>query len=239
MVTNFKMDEIIDSNSHNPIFNTHSMLDSMLDSNAAHPRNKIISLNKESCKHVRYIILADMKMTIREFSHEAGISQKTLSSFFRGVTTLRTIERLRDFFLNFDLGGNDTGKNVRNFHWKLTTSEHVQHAITEVAATLTALYETINESNELGSPRSILGPLQKAQLIALLEAMLAALKAPAIDSKSAGGFFNWLGRIAKRGAEKGLEKGVSDSLGNAIDSGEKLLSELASQPSITDLDKLI
>ncbi len=81
--------------------------------------------------------------------------------------------------------------------------------------------------------------MQKAQLIALLEAMLASLKAPVVKESETKGFFSWLTKIAKRGAEKGLEKGVSDALNDAIDTGENLVSELASQPGISDLDKLI
>lgn len=123
--------------------------------------------------------------------------------------------------------------------WRLTDSVQVQEAISNVSLSLTALHKTVLESNQVGSENSVIGPLQKAQLVALLESMLSALKAPAVDTTATGGFFSWLGRIAKRGAEKGLEKGISDSLGDAIDGGEKLLNELASQPAITDLDKLV
>lgn len=123
--------------------------------------------------------------------------------------------------------------------WKLTNSEAVQDSISKVALSLTALHHALLESNRIGSSESAIGPLQKAQLIALLEAMLAALKAPAIDTKATSGFFSWLRKIAIRGAEKGLETGISDTLGEAIDSGGKLLTELASQTPIADLDILV
>ena len=123
--------------------------------------------------------------------------------------------------------------------WKITDAISVQEAISAVSLSLSALHKAVSESNTVGSAGSPINALQKAQLIALLEVMLASLKAPAIKESETKGFFSWLTKIAKRGAEKRLEKGVSDALNDAIDTGENLISELARQPGISDLDKLI
>ncbi|OUS08243.1 hypothetical protein A9Q96_01935 [Rhodobacterales bacterium 52_120_T64] len=123
--------------------------------------------------------------------------------------------------------------------WRLTNAPSVQKAISDVSLKLILLLELVNTSNTLGSENSVINDIQKAQLIALLETALAALNAPAIQTSAASGLFSWLTKILKRGLEKGTENGVSDAMGDVIDSGKDLFSELAQQPGISDLDKLL
>ena len=193
-------------------------------------------------------LLADYLFEENEYSkNEAarrlGISSSSLKRILDGRDISENmIFRIQNYFeRTVEIERMPFGQieDIRREPWKITDAVSVQDAISAVSLSLSALHKAVSESNTVGSAGSPINALQKVQLIALLEAMLASLKAPVVKEGETKGFFSWLTKIAKRGAEKGLEKGVSDALSDAIDTGENLVSELARQPGISDLDKLM
>ncbi|MFN4185729.1 MAG: hypothetical protein ACK4M6_13170 [Hyphomonas sp.] len=76
-------------------------------------------------------------------------------------------------------------------------------------------------------------------MIAMLEGMIALLKAPAINKKHTSKVFSWMARILKRGVERGMERQVSEHLEAAVNSGTELLSKLDEFKSAADLTKLL
>lgn len=62
--------------------------------------------------------------------------------------------------------------------------------------------------------------IERAQLIAMVETILAMLKGPMIETS----LINKLKRAAQRGAEKTTEKGVEKGLGNLMTRLSELLS---------------
>jgi hypothetical protein len=123
--------------------------------------------------------------------------------------------------------------------WRGTKKESVQQAIAVVTQKLIYLRDAVLGSNSLSQDGAPIDPLQVAQLIALLEAMLAALKAPLIDAQNTSGFFKWLAKLGKRGVEKGLEGKVSDAFDQAIDAGGQLFDAMANSSGPSDLGGIV
>lgn len=123
--------------------------------------------------------------------------------------------------------------------WRSTKKKSVQQAIAVVSQKLIYLRDAVHQSNSLKQDDAPIDPLQLAQLIALLEAMLAALKAPLIDTKTTGGFFKWIARIGKRGVEKGLEGKVSDAIDQVVDAGNQLFDAVATSSGTSDLGGIV
>jgi plasmid maintenance system antidote protein VapI len=180
--------------------------------------------------------------SISEASRRFGMSPGSLRKILTGNDVSENmLFRLQKYFEQYDEFENMSVEEVDQKlfqQWRLTDQIMVQEAISSVSISLAALLKVVLASNQLGTENSPINTLQKAQLIAMLEAMLASLKAPAIQMNETKGLISWIKKIAKRGAEKGIEKGVSDGMRDFIENGEKLVSELATQPGISDLDKL-
>ena len=123
--------------------------------------------------------------------------------------------------------------------WREASSEKVAAAISDVSKKLVYLKRVIESSNFLKSENSPIDKIQVLQLIALLTAMLEALKAPFVDKKRASGFFRWLSRLAKTSAEKGVEKLVVDAMGDAANAGADFINNLSSQSGTADLGNII
>jgi transcriptional regulator with XRE-family HTH domain len=131
------------------------------------------------------------------------------------------------------------GASVFTGDWHRANTAEIQDAISIVANKLIFLKKIIQTSNSLSSPDSPIDQIQVSQLIALLESTLAAIRAPLVDTKQTGGFFRWLARIAKRGAEKGLEDQIKTAMDQAIAAGGDLLHQLDNASMSSDLGDLI
>jgi hypothetical protein len=123
--------------------------------------------------------------------------------------------------------------------WRNTNSNAVQNAISEVSARLVFLRRTIESSNSIKAADSPVDPIQIAQLIAMLEATLAALKAPFVDTDQTGGFLNYLKKLGKRLAKDKTESAISDAIDSAVDAGTDLLIELQNAAGTSDIGGII
>jgi len=123
--------------------------------------------------------------------------------------------------------------------WKKTNTVKVQRAISVVTEKLIFLKRIIETSNSLKQDNAPIDKIQIAQLIALLEAMLAALKAPYLEKKQTRGFFKWLTKLGKHGVEKGLERPVSDAIDSLVHAGTDLLTSLPDSTGPQDLGNII
>lgn len=185
--------------------------------------------------------------TLRLSKSEAALTLKMSAGSFKRITETDRIssEMLSRVFEYFEKRVDDQIAVLEeleiasNTDWRLTDASRVQRSIARVSIALFHLLKAVQSSNSVGSTGSAINTIQKAQLIAMLEATLAALKAPAVKRSQTSGLISWLRSILKRGAEKGLEKSVSESLGEAIAAGEELILQLGDQPAISDLDKLL
>src|ERR1043166_2632227 len=81
--------------------------------------------------------------------------------------------------------------------------------------------------------------VQLAQLVVLLEAPLAALKAQFVDTRQTQGFFRWLASLLKKATERGMEKHIEDAFRKAVDAGDKLLHSLSGSSGHSDLGGII
>lgn len=122
--------------------------------------------------------------------------------------------------------------------WRLANAPEVQAELARVSASLVKLCDALAASNSVGSLGSPISAIQKAQLIAMLKSMIAALEAPAVSQKQANALFRWLKKILGKGIESKVEQTVSDALSEAVAAGGELLGTLADQPGVMGLDLL-
>ncbi len=196
----------------------------------------------------------DLPERLAEYMKEAGLSARKAADMFNiSPASLRRILAGDDISENmlFRMRG---GLEYASQHpgislqkdgdtypgdWRGTSKESVQSAITLVTEKLIYLRDAVVESNSLGSDNAPIDRVQVAQLIALLEATLKALKAPYVDAAQTSGFFKWLRRVLTRGLEKGLEGKVSDALDGAVGAGGELIEVLSQSSGPSDLGSII
>ena len=124
--------------------------------------------------------------------------------------------------------------------WRSTNTSEVQSAITHVAGRLLYLKKVVEASNSiLGDPDGPVDPIQIAQLIALLEATLAALKAPLIEKEQTAGVFGYIKKIGKRVFARKAEDALSAAIDGAVEAGSELLEKLNEVPSVSDLGNIV
>lgn len=179
--------------------------------------------------------------SLDQISQELGMSSSTVRGLLRGNDISENmLFRLHNYF-RFQSVAEDVGENlaepVLQMKWRSTASEVVQEKISSVASSLTALLHLVETSNSLGNPNSVVGDLERRQLIAILESALAMLKAPAVNVQEASGFFGWLRRISRRGVEKGLENQIRNATEAASVEGIELLGELVKNQGANQIDK--
>ncbi len=123
--------------------------------------------------------------------------------------------------------------------WRRATTADVQKAISIVAERLIYLKRVVESNNVLKSEHSPIDKIHMAQLIAMLESVLASLKAPYIDKNQTKGFFSWIRKLGRKGVEKGMEKQISDAIDDVVSAGGDLLSKLADANGTSDLGNMI
>jgi len=104
--------------------------------------------------------------------------------------------------------------------WKSITTIQVRKKISAVAACLDDVLLLVRGSNS--GAAEILTPLQRSQLIAMLETTLALLKTPMIEVGLFRRIAQWLRKIVGQAAEKEVES----ALGAAADHADHLVSDL-------------
>ncbi|MEZ2144412.1 helix-turn-helix transcriptional regulator [Bradyrhizobium sp. DN5] len=182
--------------------------------------------------------------SLSEFSKLTGISAQTLSSILNGRSiTENMLFRLRtglEYAIQHP-GLSVVGDRGDVFlgDWRTTDTEGIQSVINNVALHLVALKRAIETSNSLNGGNSPIDAIQIAQLVALLESTLAAIKAPLVNVRETSGFFRWLRTLGKRAVEKGVEEGVSAAIHKAVDAGGDLLDNLEEGSVISDLGSII
>lgn len=171
-----------------------------------------------------------------------GISHGSLKRILSGEDVSENmLLRIETFFEKEQLSefvSNEKSVELYRRPWRLASDERTQELISRVSQSLLVLVQELRASNIVGNPSSPISEIQRAQLIATLEATLIALKAPAIDAKQTASVFSWVRNIFKRGAEKGLEKGISEAMSDAYGGGLELIESLAEQQGFDFLDKI-
>jgi hypothetical protein len=131
------------------------------------------------------------------------------------------------------------GEGVFPGDWRSTGTKGAQEAIAVVSEQLIGLKDAIRSSNSLGQRNAPIDEIQVAQLVALLEATLAAIKAPYVETKQTRGFFRWVGEVGRKAVEKGLEGKIVEVFGKVIDAGSKLIDVLTSSSGPPDLGGMV
>jgi hypothetical protein len=189
-------------------------------------------------------ITASRPMNKSQAARLIGVSPATLRQVLSGKPLSENILfRLRNSFENAlqHPGSSVLGDepDVYFGDWRNTSPRQIQEAISAVAEKLLFLKKIVEGSNSLSSPDSPIDKIQIAQLVALLEATLAAIKAPYVNASETRGFFKWLTKLVKVGIEKGVEHQVSDAMNHAVVAGNDFLHHLASSPGPSDLGDII
>ena len=186
--------------------------------------------------------LAEAKLTRPKAAQRFGMSRQTLDSILRGgPLSENMLFRLRnalEYASQHPGISVDHSENVYPGEWRGTRKRLVQDAIGVLTEKLVLLRDAVRESNSIRGPDAPIDELQLAQLIALLEAMLAAITAPYVDAQQTGGFFKWLKKLGKKAAAKGVETGVQHCFEQAVDAGSRFIEALASSSGPSDLGGL-
>lgn len=172
----------------------------------------------------------EQSLTRSEVANRLGMSTTSL----RRVLTDYSISenmlfRVQNYF---------TTNLAQEKEWFIISSSKAQEIVTALSSQLDQLYSIVKMNNSLGLESSALSPIQKAQLISMLEAMIAMLRAPAVSKKQTKTFFDWLTFALKKGAEKGIEKQISNGMESAIATGHELITHLDSLPGANNLSDL-
>jgi len=188
-----------------------------------------------------YISAADL--SIAQAAKMLGISSGSLKRILEGGSLSENmLFRIRNT-MEYALGhpGISLQKEDDVFpgDWRGTSKRAVQDAIATVTEKLIFLRDAVLASNSLKSDDAPIDRLQIAQLIALLNATLAALQAPYVEAGQTGGFFRWLAKLGKRGVEKGLEGKISDAIDGATEAGSKLFDAFGNSSGPSDLGSII
>jgi hypothetical protein len=183
------------------------------------------------------------KKTLPDIAKTFGMSRQSLlrimegrplseNMLFRILNSIESVAERTDISLPKD-------ERVYPGDWRNTNTAEIQTAISEVSQRLIFLKKVIETSSILNSPESPIDKIQIAQLTALLEATLAAIRAPCIETGQTGGFFKWLGKLGKHALEKGIENKVSEAIDGAVDAGKDLLRTLSDAAGSSDLGNMI
>ncbi len=197
----------------------------------------------------------DLPHKLADFLNAQQFSSKAEAARFLSISPASVERTLRQNYISENMLYRIEAVVVRSLHvpglskeqaselearpWRLTAGPNTQAMISSLSGRLAKLIEALKESNEVGSEQSPINTLQRAQLVAMLEAALASLRGPAVNAKETGAVFRWLGRILKRSGEKSVERNVTDAMNSAFSEGVELIGELAQQPGLSDIDKIV
>lgn len=170
-----------------------------------------------------------------------NFSTRSLDNIFSGFDVSENMLFRLKVALERDIQQPSRSKKKKIFpgNWRSASTKRIQAEISAVSEKLIFLKRVIRESNSLGLKNAPIEEVQVAQLIALLETTLAALKAPLIETSRAWGFFGWLRNVMKKAAERGIEKRISQAADDAIKAGEDLIRKLLDRPGGDDLGGLM
>ena len=176
-------------------------------------------------------------------SRTFAITKDEVAAAFRdGYYTRRVIDNIV-IILNLLEGSSaierDNHQSMTVIQWRLSNSVAMQDSISALSLSLVNLHDAISRSNSFGRHGSWINPVQRSQIISMLESTIAAIKAPAVNAEQTSGFFSWLKNILRRGVEKQLDTEVAQAMSDVIDNSEAYLSGLNTQDVITNLDQLI
>lgn len=118
--------------------------------------------------------------------------------------------------------------------WVSTDRPDIQRLIGAVAAALKTLLRTIGENNAFLATETI-SPIERAQLIALLEAALAELKAPYLDRSRWTLTMRSIRRVVGKAIESAAGSRVEAQFEQTLDAGEALDVALRNERASTDL----
>lgn len=137
-----------------------------------------------------------------------------------------------------DLNEDEVSEEGIEEKWVSTETERINLIIVGLSENLQNLISIIKTDNQLNSSDEILNPVQKAQLIAMLEATLIELKAPNFSVNKSKGFLDFMKRIGKKAAEKEATERVRGAFDGVVDGTEKLVNEAGSVDGPSDIMNL-
>lgn len=180
------------------------------------------------------------KHSMAQAAKALNISPSSLKSILAGGTVSENILfRIRNS-MELDLFSIDSSDSSSYLgDWRLSTSAEVQAAIQLTSSALIALKNAIQTSNSLTSEEPRVDQIQVAQLVAMLEATLASLKAPLIEKGQTEGFFGFLRKFGRRIMKKKSEEYASKLIDASLDAGQKLVEKLAEAPASGDVTDIL
>lgn len=169
-----------------------------------------------------------------------GFSTTSLENIFSGIDVSENMLFRLKIALEADIRqSSKSKKSIFPGNWRSANTNKIQAEISIVSEKLIFLKRAIQESNSLGLKNAPIDDVQIAQVIALLETTLAAIRAPLVETSRVQGFFGWLRGVMKKAVGRGIEKRVSQAADDAIKAGEDLIRKLLDRPGGDDLGGLM
>lgn len=117
-------------------------------------------------------------------------------------------------------------QDVERIAWVPITDDEIQNQVSRVATSLKDLLECIRRDNQLPNQENIVDEIDRMQLIAILEAALAELKAPLVDRGRFRVLRRWVGKIFGRAVENHASQTLQDVLERANSETTEFVSNL-------------
>lgn len=115
---------------------------------------------------------------------------------------------------------------IRTLPWRDARDAEMQALVADLISTLSALMRAIQSSNEIGSPESSIGEMQKAQIISVLKQAMAAFDAPIVNAREASGAIRRLRQAVGAGSEKAVQGEARQLTAAAIEKGQGVIGGL-------------
>jgi hypothetical protein len=181
-------------------------------------------------------------LNISQSARLLGVSSGTLKRILEGKDISENmLLRVENYFQKCLLSSVIDERRVEDVlrrPWRIVHDENTHALIANLSGSIERLVVLLRESNSLSDNEKVISRIQKQQLIALLEATIIELKAPAIDAKKASRLFGWIKTILRRGVERGIESSVSGAMKSTFEDGVSLVGALAKEVGVEHLDKL-
>ncbi len=161
--------------------------------------------------------LAEASATKSEFANASGISVASLNSLLRSEHATDSML----FRLRLGVGAIIGPRAEASEDW-IEVDSATRKRVDAVVKAVREFYSYVRARNSLDNSGGPLSPLERAQLIAVLEALVIELRAPAVSRNRLREVSRWLTAVAKRAATTTAEQELG-KLGSIASSSIKAL----------------
>ena len=174
------------------------------------------------------ILMSETELSTAQISEACNMSVETLNEI---VASDRASDSML-FRLAVGVRHAVKGSKNESAHDWVVLGDKLEAKVDNVINSLRMLHRFLEERNSLDTDDGPISPIERAQLIAVLQAMLIELNAPAVSRSRLQLISQWLVSIVRRTAEKGIETGLTSLATDARSTISELLKHLAKRTGI-------